>query len=41
MVIPAVKEVLDTTRYTEDENGPKGSARKAAKTAFNHTVKIT
>lgn len=34
------KEVLDTTRYTEEESGPKGFTRRVEKTTFNHTAEI-
>lgn len=32
--------VLDTTRYVEQENGPKGFTRKVEKTTFGHTASI-
>jgi len=32
--------VLDTTRYVESEDGPKGFTRKVEKTTFNHTASI-
>ncbi|GIS24396.1 MAG: hypothetical protein CM15mP125_0830 [Gammaproteobacteria bacterium] len=34
------KRSIDTTRYTEEECGPKGFTRKVEKTTFNHTAEI-
>lgn len=34
------EDVLDTTRYQEHENGPKGFTRRVEKTTFNHTASI-
>ena len=34
------EDLLDTTRYQESEDGPKGFTRRVEKTTFNHTASI-
>ena len=34
------EDLLDTTRYQEAEDGPKGFTRRVEQTTFNHTAAI-